>query len=70
MRPPTSLTQPVTFWIATLAALVAVIVLLRDTLLPFVAAMVLAYLLDPLATRTGRFGMNRLVSPNQFDFAG
>ena len=34
MRPPTSLTQPVTFWIATLAALVAVIVLLRDTLLP------------------------------------
>ena len=33
-----------------LAALIAAVVLLREVLLPFVAGMVLAYLLDPLAT--------------------
>jgi predicted PurR-regulated permease PerM len=43
-----------------LAAVIAVVVLLREILLPFVAGMVLAYLLDPLATRLERLGMNRL----------
>jgi hypothetical protein len=42
------------------AALVAVILLLREVLLPFVAGMVLAYLLDPLAARMERLGMSRL----------
>ena len=55
-------TRPVTFWIAMLAALLAVVILLREVLLPFVAGMVLAYLLDPLANRMERLGMNRLVS--------
>jgi predicted PurR-regulated permease PerM len=41
------------------AALVAVILLLREVLLPFVAGMVLAYLLDPLAARMERLGMSR-----------
>ncbi len=45
-----------------LAALIAVIVLLGEALLPFVAGMVLAYLLDPLATRMERFGMSRLTA--------
>jgi len=45
-----------------LAVLIAVIVLLHEVLLPFVAGMVLAYLLDPLATRMERFGMNRLIA--------
>ena len=45
-----------------LAALVAAVVLLREILLPFVAGMVLAYLLDPLATRLERLGMNRLLA--------
>src|SRR5437667_117880 len=45
-----------------LASVVAVVVLLREILLPFVAGMVLAYLLDPLATRLERLGMNRLVA--------
>ena len=45
-----------------LAAVIAVVVLLREVLLPFVAGMVLAYLLDPLATRLERLGMNRLIA--------
>jgi predicted PurR-regulated permease PerM len=45
-----------------LAAVTAVVVLLREVLLPFVAGMVLAYLLDPLATRLERLGISRLVS--------
>jgi predicted PurR-regulated permease PerM len=57
-----TLTRPITFWIAMLLAFVAVVVLLRDVLLPFVAGMVLAYLLDPLANRLERLGMNRLVA--------
>jgi len=57
-----SVTRPITFWIAMLAALIAVGVLLREVLLPFVARMVLAYLLDPLATRLERLGMNRLLA--------
>ena len=57
-----TLARPVTFWIAMLAGIIAVIVLLREILLPFVAGMVLAYLLDPLANRLERWGMNRLVA--------
>jgi predicted PurR-regulated permease PerM len=45
-----------------LAAVLAVVVLLREVLLPFVAGMMLAYLLNPLATRLERFGMNRLIA--------
>jgi predicted PurR-regulated permease PerM len=50
------------FWIATLVAVLAVAALLREVLLPFVAGMVLAYLLDPLANRIERLGMNRLLA--------
>jgi len=57
-----NLTWPVAFWIAVLAAVVAAVVLLRAILLPFVAGMLLAYLLDPLATRLERLGMNRLIA--------
>ena len=45
-----------------LAAVLAVVVLLREVLLPFVAGIVLAYLLDPLASRMERMGMNRLLA--------
>src|SRR4051812_13404239 len=55
-------TRPVVFWIAMLAALIAAVVLLREVLLPFVAGMVLAYLLDPLANWLERLGMNRLLA--------
>ena len=57
-----NLTRPVAFWIAVLAAVVVAVVLLREVLLPFVAGMLLAYLLDPLATWLERLGMNRLIA--------
>ena len=57
-----NLTRPVAFWIAVSAAVVVVVVLLREILLPFVTGMLLAYLLDPLATRLERLGMNRLIA--------
>ena len=57
-----NLTRPIVFWIAMLAAVIAVIVLLREVLLPFVAGLVLAYLLNPLASRIERLGMNRLLA--------
>jgi len=56
------MTRPIAFWIAMLAAVIAVIILLREVLLPFVAGMVLAYLLDPLANRIERLGVNRLLA--------
>jgi predicted PurR-regulated permease PerM len=39
-----------------------VVVLLREVLLPFIAGMMLAYLLDPLATLLERLGVNRLIA--------
>ena len=57
-----STSRPILVWIATFAATTAVVVLLRQVLLPFVAGMVLAYLLDPLANRIERLGVNRLVA--------
>src|SRR5208283_3412711 len=61
-RRPFMITRPIIFWVAILAALIVVIVVLREVLLPFVAGMVLAYLLDPLAARMERLGMNRLIA--------
>jgi predicted PurR-regulated permease PerM len=60
--PVMSLTRPIVFWIAMLAALLALVVLLREVLLPFVAGMVLAYLLDPLASRMERLGISRILA--------
>ena len=57
-----SATRPIVFWVAMFAAVVAVVILLREVLLPFVAGMVLAYLLNPLAQRIERLGMNRLLA--------
>jgi predicted PurR-regulated permease PerM len=51
--------RPSVIWIATLAAVVATVVLLHEILLPFVAAIALAYLLDPLVDRIERMGVNR-----------
>ena len=45
-----------------LAAIIAAAALLREILLPFVAGLMLAYLLDPLANRLERSGMNRLIA--------
>jgi hypothetical protein len=42
-----NLTRPIMFWIATCAAVIAAVVLLREILLPFVAGLVLGYLFNP-----------------------
>ena len=54
--------RPYVFWIGTLAAIALMVVLLRDILLPFVAGIALAYLLDPLVERIERVGVNRTVA--------
>ena len=47
------------FWVAALVVLVLAIALLRDILLPFVAAVVVAYFLNPIADRLQGYGLNR-----------
>jgi predicted PurR-regulated permease PerM len=54
-----SLSRPTAFWIAVLVTAIAAVALMREVLLPFVAGMVLAYLLNPLATRIERLGVTR-----------
>ena len=55
-------TRPTVIWIGTLAAIALLVVLLRDILLPFVAGIALAYLLDPVVERIERIGVNRTVA--------
>ncbi|MCP8939367.1 AI-2E family transporter [Alsobacter sp. SYSU M60028] len=50
------------FWLAAAALFALAIWVFRDILLPFVAGLVLAYLLDPLADRLQRLGMGRLLA--------
>ena len=57
--PPSPAARSLIFWCATLALLITVAVLLRDVLLPFVAGLALAYLLDPLVNRLERLGLYR-----------
>jgi predicted PurR-regulated permease PerM len=52
----------VTFWIAALAVLVVALWLLSEILLPFVAGMALAYLLDPAVKRLERAHINRMLA--------
>jgi predicted PurR-regulated permease PerM len=51
--------RPVLFWGAAFLIGAVAVALLRDILLPFVAALALAYLLDPLVERLARLGVNR-----------
>src|SRR5437763_16296731 len=57
-----TLERQVIFWTVALAVLAGVLWLLSPVLLPFVAGMALAYLLDPLARLGQRFGIGRPVS--------
>ncbi|HEX3495089.1 MAG TPA: AI-2E family transporter [Methylocella sp.] len=54
--------RPSVLWLVTLAAVVAAVVLLRGILLPFVAGIALAYLLDPVVNQIERLGINRAVA--------
>ena len=47
------------FWIAALIVVVALVALLRDVLLPFVAGATIAYFLNPVADRLERMGLSR-----------
>ena len=49
------------FWLAALAVVRACAVATREILLPFVAGLAIAYLLNPLTDRLERMGVNRLV---------
>ncbi len=50
------------FWFVALAGAIAFLYLFREILLPFVAGMAVAYLLDPVADRLERWGMGRLTA--------
>jgi predicted PurR-regulated permease PerM len=54
-----TLQRQVIFWIAAFAVLIAFLFVFSDILLPFVAGMVIAYALDPLADRLERLGIGR-----------
>lgn len=54
--------QQVLAWLGILAAIITLLVLLSNVLLPFVAAMGVAYFLDPLADRLERRGLSRTVA--------
>lgn len=56
------LEKQATFWLAGLFALIALLWLLSGVLMPFAAGMVLAYLLDPVADRLERWGVNRMMA--------
>jgi predicted PurR-regulated permease PerM len=57
-----SLERQVTFWLVALAALIGVMWLLGDILLPFVVGIALAYLLNPLTNRVQRLGVPRWIA--------
>lgn len=54
-----SFEQQLAFWLATVFVVVVLLWLLSDILLPFVAGLAIAYLLDPLTNRLERLGVNR-----------
>ncbi len=57
-----TLQRQVSFWLIALAVFVVLLYLLSGILLPFVAGLALAYLLDPLATRLQRLHFSRLAA--------
>jgi predicted PurR-regulated permease PerM len=59
---PLPLRRQLMFWGGALLVLIALLWLLGDVLMPFVAGMVLAYLLDPLVRMVQRLGVNRAIA--------
>ncbi len=57
-----TLQRQVSFWLAALALIVLALWVFSGILLPFVAGLVLAYFLDPLADRLERIGFSRLLA--------
>ena len=57
-----ALRRQIFFWLGTFALFVAVLIVFRAILLPFIAGMALAYLLDPVADRLERWGLPRVAA--------
>ncbi|QIG50722.1 AI-2E family transporter [Nordella sp. HKS 07] len=57
-----TLRRQVTFWAVALAVVILALWLLGDIMLPFIAGLVLAYFLDPVADALERLGMPRLAA--------
>ena len=57
-----TLKRQITFWVAALGVLIALLWLLNGILLPFLAGLVLAYFLDPVADGLERLGLPRLAA--------
>ncbi|HVW01466.1 MAG TPA: AI-2E family transporter [Planctomycetaceae bacterium] len=57
-----SIERQLTFWLVTFALIIALLWLLSEILLPFVAGTALAYLLNPLTNRLERLGVSRTVA--------
>lgn len=55
-----TLKRQISFWLISFAAVVVFLAVFRGILLPFVAGIALAYLLDPVADRLESIGMNRM----------
>ncbi|MEK1887704.1 MAG: AI-2E family transporter [Phyllobacterium sp.] len=58
----TSVRRQAVFWTAAMIFLGLFLYIFSSILLPFVAGMVLAYFLDPVADRLQRFGLSRLLA--------
>jgi predicted PurR-regulated permease PerM len=54
--------RQVIFWLAALAVFILLLWLLSGILLPFVAGLAIAYLLNPLTDRLEKLGLNRMVA--------
>jgi predicted PurR-regulated permease PerM len=54
--------RPIIFWLVIVLVFCALLWLLSEVLLPFVAGVALAYVQAPLADRLERLGMNRTVA--------
>jgi predicted PurR-regulated permease PerM len=57
-----SVGRQIGFWIAALVGFLVFLYVFSGILLPFVAGLILAYLLDPVADRIERLGINRLIA--------
>src|SRR5690606_34486455 len=58
--PRRALVRQVTFWLIAAVILILFLYVFSSILLPFLAGMVLAYFLDPIADWLERFGLSRL----------
>jgi predicted PurR-regulated permease PerM len=57
-----SIQRQIRFWLLSLVVFLGLLWLLRDILLPFVAGLVLAYFLDPVADWFERHKVSRLAA--------